>query len=132
MALEVGDLLWTFVDEENEQLGLGRILRDGVRHVLHEDRLARARRRDDEAALTEADRRDDVRHAHRNVLQALDLEPDALERIVRHEFLEGLNLQDLARILAHDFADRDDRRAALGGQRRLVPAPRLGWPRRRS
>ncbi len=55
LRLEVGDFLGPLVDEQHDQRDLGMILDDRVRHLLQQDRLAGARRRDDQAALSLAD-----------------------------------------------------------------------------
>jgi hypothetical protein len=58
----VGDLLGPLVDEEQNEVGLGVVLGDGLSQVLEQRRLARLGGRDDEAALAPADRRDEVDH----------------------------------------------------------------------
>jgi hypothetical protein len=67
-ALHVGDLFGPLVDEQHDEVDLGVVLRDAVGDVLQQHRLARARRRDDEAALALADGRHQVEHARRQVL----------------------------------------------------------------
>jgi hypothetical protein len=119
VALEVGDLLRALIHEQDDELHVGRVLRDGVRHVLHEDGLAGARRGDNQAALAEADRRDDVHHAHGDILLPRHLEQDALERVIRDEFLERRDLGDFRRLAAHDGADGDHGRTTVAGLRRL-------------
>ena len=86
------------------------VLRDGVRHLLEEDRLADARRRDDETALAEADRREEIDHAHRRLARRR-LEDDAARGKGRHEVLEVDDTRGLARRLAvhrHDVAEREE------------------------
>ena len=69
-AVHVGHLLRTLVDQQHDERDLGVILGDRVGDLLQQDRLARARRRDDQAALSLADRRDEVHHAHAQVAVA--------------------------------------------------------------
>jgi hypothetical protein len=85
--LHVGDFLGPLVDEQHDQVHLGMILRDAVRDVLEQHRLAGARRRDDEAALAFADGHHQVEHAGREVV-ALGLEGDARLRVERRQVLE--------------------------------------------
>ena len=67
-ALHVGDFFRPLVDQQHDQVALGMVGRDRVGDVLQEHGLAGARRRDDQAALALADRRDDVDDARREVL----------------------------------------------------------------
>src|ERR1041385_4919163 len=62
-AFHVGDFLGAFVDQKNEQIGLGVILQDGVGQFLHENRLAGPRRSDNQAARTFANWADEVQNA---------------------------------------------------------------------
>ena len=62
-ALHVGDFLGPLVDQQDEQVGLGVVLEDGVGQLLHQHGLAGARRRDDQAARAFADGADQVQHA---------------------------------------------------------------------
>jgi hypothetical protein len=48
----LADLFWALIDEENQQRGVGVIERDAFRDCVKQRRLAGARRRDDERALT--------------------------------------------------------------------------------
>jgi hypothetical protein len=92
----------------------GAVRGDRVGDVLQEDRLARPRRRDDQAALAEPDRGQDVDRAHRHVLLDVGvLEQDPLQRIIGDELLERGNLGNLVGIMPHHPVDPDDRRAAL-------------------
>ena len=68
----------------------------------------------DEAALPVADRGQDIDRPHRDVLLHLGrLEQDPLEGVIGDQFLEGRDLGDLLRILAHDLVDAHHGRAAL-------------------
>ena len=79
VALHVRHFLGALVDEEDDQHRLGVVLRDGVGHLLEENRLADARRRDDETALAKANRREEVHDARRELLW-IGLEDDAPRR----------------------------------------------------
>ena len=59
-AAKVGDLLGPLVDQEDDDVHVGIVDRDGVRHALQERRLPGLRRRDDQASLPAADRRQQV------------------------------------------------------------------------
>ena len=74
--LHVGDLFGPLVDEQHDQVHLGMVLGDAVGDVLQQHRLAGARRRDDQAALTLADGHHQVEDAGRQVV-AFGLERDA-------------------------------------------------------
>ena len=87
VALHVRDFLGTLVDEEDDEHRLRIVLRDGVGHLLEEDRLADARRRDDEPALSEPDRREEIDDARRELL-GVGLEDDAPRRERGREVLE--------------------------------------------
>ena len=52
----LGHFLGPLVDQQDEQVHLGVILGDGGGDLLEQDRLARPRRGDDQAALALADR----------------------------------------------------------------------------
>ncbi len=67
-ALHVGDFFGPLVDEQHDQVDLGVVLGDAVGDVLQQHRLAGARRRDDQAALALADRRQQVDDAARQVV----------------------------------------------------------------
>ena len=67
-ALHVGDFLGPLVDQQHDEDDLRVVVRDAVAIVLQHHRLAGARRRDDQAALALADRRDQVDDARRVVL----------------------------------------------------------------
>ncbi len=76
VLLHVGDLFGSLIDEQHDQRHLRVILQHRVGDFLHDDRLARARWRDDQAPLAFADRRDDVHHSHAGVaVQHLQPQP---------------------------------------------------------
>ena len=60
VALHVGHFLRPLVDQQQDQLDVGIVGVDAAGDVLHQDRLAGARRGDDQPALAEADRGEDV------------------------------------------------------------------------
>ena len=61
---DVRDLLRPLVNQQNHQLDIRMILLDGAGDFLQENRLARFRRRDNQRALAQADRRDKIQQAH--------------------------------------------------------------------
>ena len=95
----------------------GWFVRDAVGDALQQHRLAGARRRDDQAALALAERRQQVHHAARQVL-AVGLELDALLRVERREVLEEDLLARLLGRLEVDRLDLDQREVALAVLRR--------------
>ena len=106
VALHVGDLLGALVDEQDDEHRLGMVLADRVGHLLEEHGLADARRRDDEAALPEADRREEVDDA-RGVFLRGRLEDDAPGREGRRQVLEVDHARGDGGLLAvhrHDVA----------------------------
>ena len=54
-ASHVGHLLWTLVDEQDNHVGVGVVLRYGVGNVFKQDGFTRLWRSNDESALTLAD-----------------------------------------------------------------------------
>ena len=64
LPLHVGHFLGPLVDQEHEDVEVGVVGQGGLGHLLHEDRLAGPRRADDQPPLAEADRHDQVDHAH--------------------------------------------------------------------
>jgi hypothetical protein len=90
--------------------------RDGVREPLEDQRLAGARRRDDQAALAEADRRDQVDHARDEVvgrLRAARLELELAIGVDRRERLEVDERREVGRRLLGDLLDAQQREVAL-------------------
>ena len=116
-ALHVGDFFRPLVDEQHDQIHLGVVLGDAVGDALQQHRLAGARRRDDQAALALAERRQQVHHPARQVL-GLGLEIDLLLRVERREVLEEDLLLRLLGRLEVDRLDLDQREVALAVLRR--------------
>ena len=93
------------------------ILGDRVGHLLEEDRLAGPGRRDDQTALSFADRRDDVDHPHAEIA-ARGLQMDALIGVAGTQIVE-----DRPRCA-------DDRWISVDGidaQQGEIALPILGW-----
>src|SRR5690606_32391228 len=99
--------LRTLVDQQNDQVHLGMIRGDGARDVLQQHRLTGLRRRDDEAALAFADRRDEIDDAGRQVLAraVAALELQALRRMQRRQVLEQYLVLRAFRRVEVDLAD---------------------------
>ncbi len=103
-ALHVGHFLGPLVDQEHDQIAFGVIGGDRLRDVLQKHGFAGARRRDDQRALTHADRRDDVDDARRHVLAGgiVDLELQAPMRIEGRQVVEMHLVARLLRVLEID------------------------------
>jgi hypothetical protein len=56
-------LFGTLVDEQHDQVAVGVVLVDRLADLLEQDRLARTRRRHNQATLSFADRREQIDHA---------------------------------------------------------------------
>src|SRR5690606_12708789 len=109
---EVGDLLGPLVDEQHDDLDVRLVRDDGVRDLLQQRGLPRLGRRDDEAALTAPDRRQQVDHAGGElVLRRLEL--DARVGEGRDQLLEARALRGLERVDVVDGLDPDQRAVAL-------------------
>ena len=110
VALHVRHLLGTLVDEQHDENGVRVVLRDGVRHLLEKNRLAHARRRDDEPALAEANRGEEVHDAHRHLARRR-LKDDAARGEGRNKVLEMDDSRRFAGRLAvhrHNVAEREE------------------------
>ena len=105
------------VDEQHDDRHLRMILRDRVRHLVEQDRLSGARRRNDDSALTLPDRRHEIHDAHAEIAIGR-LEAQPLIRILRPEVVERHAVLRLLRIVAV---------YALDLEQREIPLPRLGW-----
>ena len=83
--------------------------------VLQQNGLAGARRRDDQAALALAERRDQIDDARRHVLRGRNLEfhLEALVRIERRQIVEMDLVADLLRVFEIDRVDLEKREIAL-------------------
>src|SRR5689334_16674555 len=93
------------------------ILGDGVCHLVQQDGLAGPRGRYDETALTFADRRHQIHHAHAQIT-VLRLETDSLVRIARAEVIERGSVFRFLGIVAVYALDFEQGKVSL---------PRLGW-----
>ncbi len=109
-ALHVGDFLRPLVDEQDDESDLGMIRRDRVGERLEDHRLARARRRDDQPALSLADRGHQVEHARGHVAR---LEADAVLGIEGRQVVEEDLLAGDVRMLEVDRLDLDEGEVAL-------------------
>ena len=66
-ASHVGHFLGALVDQQDDHVGVGVVLRDGIGNIFEQDGFACLRRGDDESALSFSDRREHVDDAGRNV-----------------------------------------------------------------
>jgi hypothetical protein len=117
VLLHVRDLLRPLVDQQHDEVDLGMVLRDGVGHLLEEDRLTGLRRRDDESALPLTDRGHQVHDPHRQVL-VLRFEVDPLVRVAGAQVVEGDAVLGLVGIVAVDPLHLQQREVALALLRR--------------
>src|ERR1700682_5578059 len=101
---EVGDLLGPLVDEKHDDVDVRIVFRDGVRHSLQERGLAGLRRRDDQAALAAADRRQEIRDAPAHLVR-LGLELQVIVGIDRDELGERGPLPEGRRLEPLDAFD---------------------------
>src|SRR5690349_2648652 len=86
-ALHVSDFFGALVDEQNDQVDLRMVRRDGVRDALQHHGFTRARRSDDQPALAFSERRQQIHHADGEVILArLQLQP--LVRVERRQVVE--------------------------------------------
>jgi hypothetical protein len=67
-ALHVGDLLWSFVDKNDDQMTFRMVDGDALGHRRQHRRLTGLRRRDNKCALALADRHDQVDHPRGELL----------------------------------------------------------------
>ena len=88
--LHIGDFFGAFVDQKHDQVTFGMVHLDRAGNVLEQNRLTRARRRDDQGPLALADGRNKVDDPRRPVLDRgiLDLHLETLIRIKRREVVE--------------------------------------------
>ena len=120
-ALHVGDFFRALVDEQDDQHDFRMVRRDRVGDGLQQHRLAGARRRDDQAALAFAERRQQIHDAGADVL-AHRLQLDALLRIKRREVVEEDLVARLFGRLEVDGFDLDQREIFLALVRRTYLA----------
>ena len=102
VALHFGHFLGALVHKEDYEHRVGVVFGDGVRHLLHQDRLARAGRGHDQPALAEADGREDVYDARRKLARH-GLEYYAAVGEQRREVFEMHHARRLGRRLAVDL-----------------------------
>ena len=114
-ALHVGDLLGTLVDQQHDEVDLGVVGRHRIGDVLHQHGLAGARRRGEQRPLSLAQRRDELDHAHAQVLvgRVLDLEVELLFRVERGEVVEVHAVARGFRIVEVDAVDLEQREVPL-------------------
>src|SRR5690606_31387038 len=106
--LHVGDLFRTLVHEDDHQVALRVVAGDRVRDRLEHHGLPRLGRRDDEAALPLADRRDEVDDPRGEDVR-LGLQPQPLLRVERRELAELGPVARLLRVHAVDRVEPDER-----------------------
>ena len=75
---EIRDLLGPLVHEQQDEVNVRAVRADRLGDVLEQDRLARARRREDQPALAASERGDEVDGAHRRRVP-----PAGLSRMMR-------------------------------------------------
>ena len=110
--LHVGHFLGPLVDQEDHHVGVGMVGQDAVGDLLEQDRLAGARRGDDQAALALADRRDQVDDAHVDLVAA-GLQHDPAQRVQRRQVVEADLLAELVGVLVVDRLDAEQGEVAL-------------------
>ena len=114
-TLHFGNFFGALIDQQNDQVNLGKVCRDGMSNVLQHHGLAAFRTGHQQAALTLADRGDDIDDASGQVFFGLDI-PLHLELLSRKQrgeiFKQDLVLGILGR-LGVDFVDFDQREVAL-------------------
>ncbi len=116
-TLHIRHFLGTLVNQQDNQGDFRVIAGDGIGNALQEHRLAGARRRNDQAALTLTDGRQQVEHARRDVV--LDrLQVNALLGIERREVVKEEFVAGFIGGLKIDRLDFDERE---------VPLPLFGW-----
>ena len=116
-ALHVGHFFRALVDEQHHQIDFRVVRGDGVGDVLQKHRLTSARRRDDETALTLANRRQHIDDARR-VVAVIVFEPEPLVWIQRRQVVEhdlfALVIRGVA-VYAIDLEEREVTLAVFGG-----------------
>ena len=114
-AAHVGHLFRALIDQQNDEIAFRMVFFDGGRNILHQDRLTRTRRGNDQSALAFADRGNDIDDPAGAILlgriAALHLE--TLFRIERGKVVEVDLLVGLLRLLEVDAAHIGQREVAL-------------------
>ena len=85
--LHLGHFLGPLVDQQHDDVAFGMVAQDAVGDLLQQDRLAGARRGDDQAALALADGRDHVEDAHVDFLR-LGLQDQSAIGMQRRQVVE--------------------------------------------
>ena len=122
-AAHVGHLFGPLVDEQHHEVHVGVVGLDRVGDLLHDRGLAGLGRRDDQAALALADRREQVDDARGQVVLVaghLEVEPRVGEQ--RREVLEAGAVAGLLGVEARDRVDAQQRRVLLVVRRRPAGA----------
>ena len=112
------DLLGALVDEQDDQLRVGLGVHDRLGEHVQQHRLARARRRDDQAALSEPDGGDQVDDPHLEGVLGGSLEDDPVVGVDRDELLERSATLHFLGLLAVDGLDLVDAEVAFALARR--------------
>ena len=112
VPLHVRDFFGPLVDEEYDEMHFRMILVHGGGDFLEQNRLPRARRRDDQSALSLADRRDEIHDAHADVA-VLGLQPKPAVGIARAKIVEGDALLGELRLVIVDRLHLEEREIAL-------------------
>ena len=108
-AFHVRDFLRPLVNQQDEQICLRVIFQNGVGHLLHQNRLAGARRRDDQPARAFANRANQIENARVQFVRR-GFEDEPLVREQRREVFKMRLVLRLVRLLAvHglDFQQRE-------------------------
>ena len=100
------------VDQEDHDVSVGMVGQDAVGDLLEQDRLAGPRRRDDHAALAEAERGDQVDDPHVDLV-AGGLQPDPALGMERRQVVEADLFAELVRIFEVDRLDPQQGEVAL-------------------
>ena len=87
-ALEIRDFLGPLVNEQHHRVDFRMVRGDGVANLLEDGRLARARRRDDQAARALADGRDEVNDARLDQVRC-GFQLEFLNRVNARQVLEA-------------------------------------------
>ncbi len=112
VAAKVRDLFGAFIDEEDDDLDVGRVDRDRLCDLLEEDRLARAGRGDDERTLTVADRCDEVDNAALDVV-GCGFEKESAFGVEGGEVLKVCGFVDCGGFAAVDLVDAEEGEVAF-------------------
>src|SRR5215217_7158276 len=112
-ALHVGDLFGPLVGEQDDEVHLGVVVADGVGDLLHQGRLARLGRGDDQAALALPDGAHQVHDPGRDLGRVV-LEAQPLQRVQRGQVLEVAAAARLLGLQAVDLVDPGQGGVLLG------------------